>query len=156
MARDATARLYDVDADSVGLDIQAGLITFRAKKGRLVNLDQLHESIWATRLSGKTGMKLNWIDVTAVGDVVVDRERVRLTVKGSDRAFVLAEAPDAKPKPGEQTPFARLREALARGEKVASVTGRLEGWGGPFPAFLSGLPKQPRVLLVKDFQAGKP
>src|SRR5262245_4802823 len=64
VARDAIARQYDVDADSVKLEIDKGLVTFGAKKGRLVDLDKLHESIWATRLSGKTGMSLDWIDVT--------------------------------------------------------------------------------------------
>ena len=80
MARDATARLYDVDADRVELNVKQGLITFRAKKGRAVDLDKLHESIWATRLSGSTGMSLNWIDVTAEGEVVVDQGRWMLKV----------------------------------------------------------------------------
>ena len=39
MARDATARQYDVDADGVQLDVKKGEITFRAKKGRLVDLE---------------------------------------------------------------------------------------------------------------------
>jgi hypothetical protein len=76
VARDAIARQYDVDADAVRLDIAKGEVTFRAKKGRLVDLDKLHESIWATRLSVGTGMALNWIDVTAVGEVVVEKDRL--------------------------------------------------------------------------------
>jgi hypothetical protein len=155
VARDATARLYDVDADGVQLDIPKGEVTFRAKKGRLVDLDKLHESIWATRLSGKTGMAMNWLDVTAVGEAVLGDKQTRMKVTGSDQYFVLADDPIAKPRDGEKTPFASLREALARGEKVVSVTGRVEGWGGPFPEFLSALPKKPRVILVQDFQVAK-
>jgi hypothetical protein len=146
VARDATARQYDVDADHVELDIKKGLIKFRAKKGRLVDLDKLHESIWATRLSGNTGMALNWIDVTAVGQVVVEGKQTVLKVNGSDQVFVLKEAPDAK------APFQRLHAALDQGEKVASVTGRVEGWKGHFPPFLKTLPKKPRVILVQEFR----
>ena len=155
MARDATARLYDVDADNIGLEIKSGTITFRAKKGRLVDLDKLHESIWATRLSGDTGMALNWIDVTAVGKVVVEKKRTVLKVKGSDATFVLKEAPGAKAGKGGKAPLARLREVLARGGRVVSVTGRLEGWEGHFPPFLNALPKKPRVILVKEFRTAK-
>ena len=148
MARDATARQYDVDADAVRLDLRKGEITFRARKGRLVDLDKLHESIWATRLSGGTGMALNWIDVTAVGEVVVEKDRAVLKVAGSDQTFVLRE--DSKAKEDGKTAFARLREAVKRGQKV-SVTGRLEGWHGHFPPFLRELPPRPRVILVKEF-----
>jgi hypothetical protein len=155
VARDATARLYDVDADNVGLEIKTGTITFRAKKGRHVDLDKLHESIWATRLSGKTGMAMNWIDVTAVGEVVLDQAQPRLKVTGSDQGFLLADDTKAARKTGEKSPFARLQEALERGEKVVSVTGRVEGWGGHFPDFLKTLPKKPRVILVKEFEVAK-
>jgi hypothetical protein len=156
VARDATARLYDVDADNVGLEIKTGTITFRAKKGRLVDLDKLHESIWATRLSGKTGMAMNWIDVTAMGEVVFDQTQPRLKVTGSEQVFVLADDTKAARKAGEKSPFARLQAALGRGEKVVCVTGRVEGWGGHFPDFLKALPKKPRVILVKDFEVAKP
>jgi hypothetical protein len=155
VARDATARLYDVDADEVKLDTKKGEITFHAKKGRLVDLDKLHESIWATRLSGGTGMSLKWIDVTAVGEVVLQQKQPRLKVTGSDQHFDLVEDPDAKPKPGAKSAFSLLLEALDRGDKVVSVTGRVEGWSGHFPGFLKALPKKPRTLCVKDFQVAK-
>jgi hypothetical protein len=155
VARDATARQYDVDADAVELDIKTGLIKFRAKKGRLVDLDKLHESIWATRLSGGTGMSLNWIDVTARGRVVIVEKQTLLEVAGSDQQFVLKPDPSDRPRAGEKTAFERLGEALAKGEKVVRVTGRLDGWKGHFPPFLKALPKKPRVLLVKDFQTEK-
>jgi hypothetical protein len=154
VARDATARQYDVDADAVRLDVRKGEITFRAKKGRLVDLDKLHESIWATRLSGGTGMALNWIDVTAVGEAVVEKDRIILKVKGSDQLFELEE--DQKAKVGGKTAFARLREAVEGGQKKFSVTGRVEGWRGHFPPFLKKLPDKPRVLLVKEFDPERP
>jgi hypothetical protein len=149
VARDATARQYDVDADAVKLDIAKGEVTFRAKKGRLVDLDKLHESIWATRLSGGTGMALNWIDVTAVGELVVEKERIVLKVKGAEQPFVLKEDGEAG------AAFARLRDAAKRGQKAVSVTGRLEEWTGHFPPFLKTLPKKPRAILVKEFEAVK-
>ena len=153
MARDATARQYDVDADAVKLDLAKGEITFRAKKGRLINLDKLHESIWATRLSGSTGMALTWLDVTAVGEVVIKKDRTILKVAGSDDYFVLKEDPDAKIR--GKTAFAALHEAIERGQKLESVTGRVEGWHGHFPKFLKALPEKPRVILVKDFELAK-
>jgi hypothetical protein len=150
VARDATARLYDVDADSVTLDIQKGIVHFRARKGRLIDLDKLHESIWATRLSGKTGMHLTWVDVTAKGKVVRANGQTRLKVRGAKDYFVLAQMP------GEEAAFGRLREALDRGQKVVSVSGRLKGWSGHFPDFLGSLPEKPRVILVTEFQTAKP
>jgi len=147
VARDATARQYDVDADAVRLDMAKGEITFQAKKGRLVDLDKLHESIWATRLSGGTGMGMNWIDVTAVGEVVVEKENVVLKVKGSDKSFVL--------KAGDKMSLTRLREAVERGQKSMSVTGRVEDWKGHFPPFLKTQPTKPRVILVKGFEPVK-
>ena len=146
MARDAIARQYDVDADRVTLNIDKGLVTFGAKKGKLVDLDKLHESIWATRLSGNTGMALDWIDVTAVGEVVVEKDRTVLKVKGSDQVFVLKE--------GDKKAFARLQEA-ADGKKSFSVTGRLEDWKGHFPPFLKTLPKKPRAIAVREFELVK-
>ena len=153
MARDATARQFDVDADAVKLDLKKGEITFQAKKGRLIDLDKLHESIWATRLSGNTGMGTNWLDVTAVGEVVIEKERIILKVKGSDDYFVLKE--DPKAKTGEKTVYVLLREAAEHGQKMSTVTGRVEGWTGHFPPFLKAPPKKPRVILVKEFEPEK-
>ena len=152
MARDAIARQYDVDADAVKLDFSRGEISFRARKGRLVDLDKLHESIWATRLSGGTGMALNWIDVTAAGEFVRDRGKLLLRVPSTGRHFVLRDAPEPTAVPGGKTPLERLRQALDRGQRVVSVTGRLEGWSGHFPAFLRALPPRPRVIQVREFE----
>jgi hypothetical protein len=156
VARDATARQFDVEADDVKLDQSNGQITFHAKKGRLVDLDKLHESIWATRLSGGTGMGTNWLDVTAVGDVVVEKDRIILKVAGSEEYFVLKEDPkDPKAKSGDKTAFARLRESVEDGKKSWSVFGRVEGWAGHFPPFLKAPPKKPRTILVKEFDPVK-
>jgi hypothetical protein len=153
VARDATARLYDVDEDSVRLDQKAGTITFRARKGRLLDLDQLHESIRATRLSDDdTAMELVSLQVTAVGEVRAGTGEIRLQVSGSRQFFVLAEAARGKPIKGAPTAFQRLREALKRGEKVVSVTGQVEGWTGNFERFLKKLPGKPRRLLVHAFR----
>ncbi len=151
MARDATARLYDVDADGVVLDKKEGTIVFRARKGRVVDLDKLHESIWATRLGDSTGMVLRWLDVTAEGEVVAAGNEVRLKVPGTDQYFVLGDGD----KEGESEPFRRLKGALRRGEKVARVTGRVDGWTGNFTRFLRVLPDKPRRIVVKEFQTAR-
>src|SRR5262245_60832567 len=105
------------------MDKKVGTIIFRAKKGKLVDLDKLHESVRATRLGDGTGMALQWLDVTVQGEVTADRE-IRLKVPGSEQYVLLGDGD----KEGETIPFSRLKEALARGEKVASVTGRVDGW----------------------------
>ena len=161
MARDATARLYDVDKDSVVLKQEEGQegkkgyligkIRFSAKRGKLVDLDKLHESLWATRLSGGTRMALNWLEVTAVGEVAVVDKMLILKVKGSNQHFVLAENPKAKPKTGELSPLERLRKKPRSAAKLVSVTGRVEGWSGRFPKFLGKLPGKPRRILVESF-----
>jgi hypothetical protein len=131
----------------VKLNIDKGEITFRAKKGRLVDLDKLHESIWATRLGVGTGMAMDWLDVTALGELVVEKDRIVLKVKGSDQFFVLKES--------DKKVFAKLREAAEGKKKSVSVTGRVEDWKGHFPPFLKTLPKKPRVIVVKEFESVK-
>ncbi len=136
------------------LDKKAGTITFRAKKGRVVDLDKLHESIRATRLGDSTGMQLLWLEVTAAGEVLPGKE-VRMKVTGSDQEFLLGEDSDAATQP-EKAAFRRLQAALERGEKVVSVTGRVEGWVGNLTQFSKALPGKPRRILVRDFQTSKP
>ena len=107
MAVDATARLYDVDEDTVvfkKLDAtekyDQGVFTFRARKGRLIDLDKLHESIWATRLSGGTRSGLVRLQVAAFGKVVRTKEGVALKVLSSDREFSLKA--ESRPRRGRQ------------------------------------------------------
>jgi len=137
------------------LDKKEGTISFRAKKGRVVDLDKLHESIWATRLGDGTGMVLKWLDVTAGGEVVSPRDvELKFKVAGSEQEFVLG-ADNGAPTAQEKGAFQRLRDALERGEKVVSVTGRVEGWTGNLTQFSKKLPDRPRRILVKDFQTVK-
>jgi hypothetical protein len=140
-----------VDAASVVLDKEKGKITFKAKKGHVIDLDRLHESIWATRLGDSTGMALHRLEVTAEGEVIASGTGLILKMPGTDRFFRLGE--EQGPAKGA---FLKLREALDRGEKVVSVTGRVEGWQGNFTQFLKKLPDEPRRILITDFNTAKP
>ena len=160
MARDAIARQYDVDADSILLlpvgptgNYQLGTITFAPKKGRSIDLDKLNESIAATRLSGNTGMSIDYLEITAKGEVIKRDKELVLKVSGTGQELLLSEEPIAKG--GLQ----RLREAVARGDKVSTVTGRVPGWSGLFPVVLAAWAKAPdaqkRKLAVVDFKVEK-
>jgi hypothetical protein len=160
MARDAIARQYDVDADSIILtpigeksSYQLGTIEFFAKKGKAIDLDKLGESIAATRLSGNTNMSIDYLEITAKGAVIERDKELVLKVSGTGQEYVLGEEPTAKG--GLQ----RLREAVARGHKVSAVTGRVPGWNGRFPEVLAAWAKAPdtqkRKLTVVDFEAEK-
>jgi hypothetical protein len=157
MASDAIARQYDVDADSMLLirppgqkgDHQLGTIEFAAKKGKSIDLDKIHESITATRLSGGTGMSMDYLELTAKGEVVERDKELVLKVSGTGQELLLSEEPTAKD--GLQ----RLREAVARGDKVSMVTARVPGWSGRFPEVMKAWAKTPdaqkRKFLVVDF-----
>jgi hypothetical protein len=76
VARDAISRLYDVQASSVVYTkppkrgkYDHGTVTFKARKGKRIDLDKLHESVWATRLSGGTSSGLVRLDVTAASRI---------------------------------------------------------------------------------------
>ncbi len=155
MARDATARLYDVDEDTVvfkKLDqsekYDQGTVTFRARKGKLIDLDKLHESIRASRLSDGTRSGLVSLEVTAIGAVVVNHEQIIFEVAGSDAHFVLGK--DAEYE-GRDV-FAELRAAAPH---VVSVTGRLDGWVGRWPNMLRKRPATPRRILVTGFETAE-
>ena len=158
MARDATSRLYDVDAESLAFKklnktgkYDIGTVTFRAKPGKLIDLDKLHESVWATRLSGGTSSGLVSLEVTAAGIIDVGDKETTLKVADVDPEFVLAQ----NPEPDFKNAFSELRSALERGEKIASVSGRLDGWSGRWPEMLKKLPSKPRRILVTRFEVAK-
>ncbi len=158
MAREATARLYDVDAETIAFKrfnktgkYDIGTVTFRAKPGKLIDLDKLHESVWATRLSGGTSSGLVSLEVTVGGMIVVGEKETTLKVAGVEPEFVLAQNPEADFK----NAFDELKAALARGEKVTSVSGRLDGWSGRWPEMLKKLPPKPRRILVTRFDVAK-
>src|ERR1019366_1788229 len=123
MARDAISRQYDVDKNSMTLTCEGdksayrpGMITFQAKKGRSIDLDKMRESITASRLSGGTSMKMEYLEITAIGDVQFGDKEAIFTVAGTNQKFVLGEDPSAKGA------LQKLRDAQARGEKIANVT----------------------------------
>lgn len=162
MARDAIARLYDVDAVLCKLTPLAkdlpekgyppGKIHFVAKKGQSIDLDKMHESITATRLSGGTNMGMDYLEITARGEVAARDKDLVLKVSGTGQEFVLADDPSAKDA------LQRLRQALGGG-KQATVTGRVQGWSGRFPDVLQAWGKsaasQKRTLAVTDFEFSK-
>ena len=158
MARDATSRLYDVDAETIAFKsltktgkYDTGTVTFRAKTGKRIDLDELHESVWATRLSKGTSSGLVSLEVTAAGVIVVGDKETTLKVAAAEPEFVLAQNPEADFK----NAFDELKAALARGEKVTSVSGRLDGWSGRWPEMLKKLPAKPRRILVTRFEVTK-
>jgi hypothetical protein len=159
VARDATARLYDVDADSFAFEkrhqsekYDVGTISFRARPGKRIDLQQLHESIWATRLSGGTNSGVISLEVTAIGEVAIDKDQTLLKVAGTDRQFILVDEIDAKPPDAKASAYAKLLEAIGRGEQVNRVTGYVDGWSGRWPAVLRKTPARTPRLMVTEFQ----
>ena len=161
MARDAIARQYDVDKNSVSLtpetdtgNYRPGKIAFHAKKGKSIDLEKLRESIAATRLSGGTSMSVDWLEITARGEVSGGPD-LTLKVSGTGQTLVLGEDPGAK------TMLQKLREAQAGGAKIISVTGHVPGWSGRFPSVLKALapdaaPGQKQsLLLVTSFEVAE-
>lgn len=156
MARDATARLYGVDHDSLEFTklrltekYDQATIRFRAWSGMLIDLDQLHESLWATRLSGGTNSGCISLEVTAIGVVKQVESDIVLNIDGTDRQFVLVSDVDAKPKDPKDSALPALREALARGETHLSITGYVEGWVGRWPTVLrEPAQRRPRVMVT--------
>ena len=172
MARDATARQSDVDDKSVkmvvegkpGADYRPGKISFAAKKGKSIDLVELRADIQATRLGKGTDSEVTYLEITATGIVVEAGKELQLNVGGTKQQFLLGEDPKAKPKEGEKTPLGRLREAVAKGKKVISVTGRVQGWSGVWPRVLRELAaeqakepskRKPAVFHVTDFEFAK-
>ena len=101
MAREAAARLYDVDEDTVTFKklnqtkkYDQGVVTFEARKGKLIDLEKLHESVWASRLAHGTRSGLVSLDVVVVGKVVRGSDGLRLQVSDDDSEFALGESRD--------------------------------------------------------------
>ena len=157
MAREAAARLYDVDENKVAflrpkrLDRYThGTIKFQAKKGRLIDLDKLHESVWATRLSRGTRSGLVTLEVTAVGSISVASKQPRLDIAGTKAFFLLQKG---KSKQGRAT-FERMIKTVRQDgrSQTISVTGMVDGWGGVWPSVLRKLPGKPRRIIVSGYQ----
>jgi hypothetical protein len=159
VARDATARLYGVDHDSLEFTklrltekYDQATIEFRAWNGMLIDLDKLHESIWATRLSGGTRSGCISLEVTAIGVVEQTGSEIVLNIDGTDRQFVLVDDVDAKPKDPKESALPALREALERGETHVSITGYVGGWVGRWPNVLREPPEERPRLMVTGFE----
>lgn len=162
MARDAIARQYDVDKNSVILTgddkvkndkkgYQPGTITFSAKSGKSIDLEKVRASIAATRLSGGTNMSMDWLEITAKGEVLGGRELL-LKISGTEQEFVLG------PEPETPSAWQRLRDAHAGGTKITTVTGRVEGWKGRFPNVLREVANRSgkrTLLMVTSFEVAK-
>ena len=153
MACDATARLYDVDEDSVVFKklqktkaYDQGTVTFRARRGKLINLDKLHESIWATRLSGGTRSGLVKLQVTTYGRVIKTEKGTYLQVSGSDARFKLR--PDSDKKRAAK--FALLSQSGK--SKIVRVTGHIYNYRGRWPKVLKKRPAKVRQIVVTSFQ----
>jgi hypothetical protein len=155
VACDATARLYDVDEDSVVFEklqktekYDQGTVTFRARKDKLIDLDQLHESIWATRLSGGTRSGLVSLEVTAIGEIVAEEGKTILKVSGSDKEFVLGKHVDEA--------FAAAFSALpTSGGKQVKLTGIIDDYKGQWPSVLKNKPINPRRILVTSVESAE-
>lgn len=153
MACDATARLYDVNEDTAVFKrlqttgkYDQGTFTFQARKGRLIDLDKLHESIWATRLSGGTRSGLVNLEVTAIGQVVSTNERTVLRVGGSEAEFVLAKHTDAE----HTLAFGLLKQT--DGARKVKLTGHIADYSGKWPKVLASKPTKPRRIMVTSFE----
>ena len=154
MACDATARLYDVDEDSVVFNrldktksYDQGEVQFKARKGKLIDLDKLHESIWASRLSGGTRSGLVSLRVTAIGKIVTTNGRTILQVNGSKAEFTLGNTSNAK----QAAAFTRL--TVTSGDVVVQVTGLIDNYRGRWPEVLGRKPQRTRRILVTRFKA---
>jgi hypothetical protein len=159
---------YEVDPE--GGRYRNGTITFAAAKGKSIDLQKIQKSLQDTRLGKGTGSGVNYLDITAQGEVVVADKETVLKVTGADQQFLLGDDPKAKPKEGEKTPYQRLTEALAKGKKIASVTGRVQGWSGRWPKVLRELAEKTEkdakesgkatssektLLIVTEFEIAK-
>lgn len=81
-----------------------------------------------------------------------------LHVSGTKEEFVLGA--DEKLKEEAARTLVDLREAINRGKTISGVTGRVQGWSGPYPKVLASYPPgempPPRpVLIVMDFRDAK-
>src|SRR5207249_338340 len=103
----------------------------------------------------RTNAQILYLELTVLGEVVESGKEVLLKVKGTKEVFQLEDEPD-KTIPAEGTALKRLKKAVAKGQKLIGVTGRVKGWSGHFPAVLRELPGEfaplPENLLGPPFR----
>jgi hypothetical protein len=119
-----------------------GTITFSARNGKLIDLEKLHESIWATRLSGGTRSGLVSLEVTTIGHLFTSQGKTVLQVAGTNANFVLGSHPEDQ----GLAVFKRLPEISQ--EKMVKLTGLIDNYRGRWPDVLKQKPPQPRRILV--------
>jgi hypothetical protein len=171
----ALARQSDVEPTSVKVEmVDGGRVAFTARQGRSLDLGKIHACLKETRLSGKppgkTRSRILYLELTVKGEVVKDGKELLLEVNGTKQVFRLGDEPRPEDAPLEETDFQRLQKAVAKGRKVLSVTGRVKGWSGHFPAVLRELPgefapdpgdprkppvRRPPLLYVVGFEEAK-
>jgi hypothetical protein len=127
-------------------------VTFRAKQGKLIDLQKMHESIWATRLSGGTRSGVICLEVTVEGTVSQSGDKTFLQIDGTDQRFVLVSDVRAKPEGAKAGAFKAVIQAVDDGQMNVSITGFVDGWVGRWPGVLARpAAKQPQ-LMVTGFQ----
>jgi hypothetical protein len=142
----ALARQFDVKPGSIKVDMKdGGQVVFAARPGRSLDLAKIYACLKETRLSGKppgriTRSRIHYLELTVMGRVVAKGKELLLEVNGTKQVFRLGDDPGPRDIPPAVTPFQRLQKAVAKGQKVIGVTGRVQGWSGHFPAVLRQLP----------------
>ncbi len=150
-----------MDSESVTLTCETdegkyrpGKITFRAKEGKSINLGKIQESITATRLSGNTNMRVDYLEITVRGNLTLHNGQPILQVAGAEQQFDL-EADDRELEK-------RLRDAAGRSEQSVTVVGSVDGWAGRFPVVLRTFAKRygtdgskPILLVITKLEAAE-
>ena len=159
--RDAVARQVDVEKDSVKLSCEAGeekyrpgMVTFQAKEGNSISLGKIQEAITATRLSGHTNMRVDYLKITARGNLILRDKEPVLLVSNAKLEFELA-ADDRELE----------KQLLKMAEQTAvavTVVGRVDGWNGRFPVVLRTLAKRygtkaktPILLVITSLETSE-
>ena len=150
-----------MDKDSVTLSCETdegkyrpGKIEFRAKKGRSINLGRIQEAITATRLSGNTNMRVDYLKIAVRGKLIFRDKEPVLLVSGANQEFELA----ADDRELEK----RLMQMMGPSATAVTVVGRVDGWNGRFPVVLRTLAKRygtdgktPILLVITSLETSK-
>lgn len=128
-----------------------GTITFQAKEGKSINLGRIQELITATRLSGNTNMRVDYLEIMVRGKLMLRDEQALLQVSGAEQEFAL----EADDRDLEK----QLLEAAGRGEADVTVVGHVDSWNGRFPVVLRTFAKRygtdgktPILLVISDLK----
>ena len=159
--RDAVARQDDVESESVELfcepgegKYRPGKVTFQAKEGKSINLGRIQELITATRLSGNTNMRVDYLNITVRGKLILRGKEPVLLVSGAQQEFELAADDRVLEK--------RLMKVAGQNTAAVTVVGRVDGWNGRFPVVLRTLAKRygtdgktPILLVITSLETSE-